>query len=73
MADDKNPAENFGYTPLHFAALNDQLDICKLIIDNVDDKHPINNDGKTPKDLAITNSGPDLEGQRQVSELFDES
>ena len=70
----KNPADNRGFTPLHNAAKWGYLDIMRLIIGHVEDKYPVNNDGKTPKDLAMhyfTNNGPDLEGQRQVSKLFE--
>ena len=45
--ENKNPASNGGWTPLHSAASFGHLDICKLIIDNVDNKLPVNDDGKT--------------------------
>ena len=49
--EDKNPANIFGRTPLHFAAYNGHVDVCKLIIDNVDNKHPKDENGRTPKDM----------------------
>ena len=36
----KNPRDNYGYTPLHYAAESGYLAICKLIITNVEDKNP---------------------------------
>ena len=39
-----------GMTPLHYAAFNGHLRVCKLIIENVSDKNPssVNSDGNTP-------------------------
>ena len=62
---DKNPANKFGETPLHFAAMDGHLDVCRLIIDNVNDKHPVTNFGDTPKDLAVENN------HVVVSQLFE--
>jgi len=47
-AQDKNPADNSGWTPLHEAAMNGRLEICRCILENVQDKNPANNDGHTP-------------------------
>ena len=41
-AEDKNPKDNFGFTPLHLAAENGHLELCQLIIENVQDKNPKN-------------------------------
>ena len=49
---DKNPGTNGGWTPLHFAAENKDLPICRLIMETVLDKNPATNDGTTPFDLA---------------------
>ena len=38
-ADDKNPNDIYGLTPLHQAAENGHLSICQLIVENVDDKN----------------------------------
>ena len=35
-------------TPLHFAAHNGHLEVCKLIMDNIADKNPANREGETP-------------------------
>ena len=53
--DDKNPANNGGFTPLHIAAKNGYFEICKLIIDNVDHTNPADNNGSTPLYLAAQN------------------
>ena len=55
---DVNPKDNFGNTPLHYAACGGELHcygrlaVFKYIIENVAEKNPSNNDGKTPLDLA---------------------
>ena len=60
----KNPANNDGWTPIHTAAINSNLEICRLIVNNVDNKHPINNEGKTPKNTT------DEKNYTSVSQLF---
>jgi ankyrin repeat protein len=47
-AKDKNPADKDGWTPLHCAVRNDQLEIVKLILDYANDKNPANKNGRTP-------------------------
>ena len=54
--DDKNPRENDGHTPLHYAAQEGNLEICRLMMENIDDKNPVTNDGRTPQDLARQNN-----------------
>ena len=55
---DVNPKDNFGNTPLHYAARggklqwHGRLSVFKYIIENTSEKNPRNNDGKTPLDLA---------------------
>ena len=52
---DKNPKNENGDTPLHQAAKNGFLEICKLICQHAKDTHPEcikNNSGQTPIDLA---------------------
>ena len=50
--EDKNPADENGTTPLHFAAEKGYLAICLLIMDHAVDLQPKNKEGKTPYDLA---------------------
>ena len=52
-ADDKNPKDISGWTPLHWAASNGHLSVCQLIVENVDDKNPKSNGGMTPLQLAV--------------------
>ena len=49
---DKNPKDNSGMTPLHYAARGGYLEICELILSNIEDKYPKNNIGETPLMLA---------------------
>ena len=53
-----------GKTPLHEAASNGRLEVCRLIIDSVRDKNPERDDGVTPLDLAIS------KGHKKVMNLF---
>ena len=48
----KNPVNDTGYTPLHYAAMLKDLDIYKLIANNIEDKHPKDNMGTTPFHIA---------------------
>ena len=41
-----------GWTPLHCAAENGHLSVCKLIVENVDDKNPKDFMGTTPIHLT---------------------
>ena len=50
--DDKNPAMDDGWTPLHLAAKNGHLEIYKLISKNVSVKNPKTNSGVTAQELA---------------------
>ena len=40
VVEDKNPKDQFGKTPLHWAAGNGHRLICKMIMDEVEDKNP---------------------------------
>ena len=51
-AEDKNPKDLFGSTPLHLAAHGGHLSIFKLLMRYAKDKHPLDNDGMTPLDVA---------------------
>ena len=61
---DKNPSNpQNGRTPLHYAALNGHLKICRLIRANVKDKNPEDFKGVTPHALA----------RKHVDKLFEEN
>ena len=47
-----SPKCNLGQTPLHLAASNGHLDVCKHIMEKSANKNPRNNDGETPLHLA---------------------
>ena len=54
---DKSPRCNSGSTPLHHAASNGHLNVCKYIMDFIKDKSPRDNLGLTPKDVAVKTHG----------------
>jgi ankyrin repeat protein len=54
-SEDKNPRNDKGWTPLHFAAQEGYLNICEFIMNLLEDKNPGNNDGWTPLHLAASN------------------
>ena len=56
-----------GTTPLHFAAYNGHLEVCKLIMDYITDKNPANMKGETPFHFAAKN------GQLAVCQVMIES
>ena len=75
---DKNPKNDENFTPLHMAAMNGHLQVCKLIIENVcenpkprsdrgDSKNPKSCDGTTPLHYAA------LRGHLQVCQLIIEN
>ena len=47
-AEDKNPADQFGITLLHYATMFGHLDIVQFIIERLDDPNPAWHDGYTP-------------------------
>ena len=49
---DKSPRDSYGETPLHGAARNGHLAVCKYIIKITRDKSPKSNSGETPIDVA---------------------
>ena len=59
-SDDKNPANQFGWTPLHSAAQNGQIAVCKFIMENLEDKNPKDTLGITPFDAAAENGHLEL-------------
>merc|ERR1719228_2171738 len=44
----KNDVSEVGQTPIHFAAQNGQLLICKTILSHVENKNPMDKEGHTP-------------------------
>ena len=60
----KNPAGNYGYTPLHYAAQEGHFNVCKLITENVHVKNPSNDQGETPLSLATQS------GHNEICKLF---
>ena len=45
---DKNPADEYGLTLMHWATYRGHLEIVRLFIDHVQDKNPADNSGLTP-------------------------
>ena len=53
---DKNPKRRDGRTPLHCAVLNNSfgnLEMFKILAENLTDKNPAQNNGMTPLDMAV--------------------
>ena len=46
--ENKNPGDNFGNTPLHWATHDGNLALCMFIINKVEVKNPADNHGWTP-------------------------
>ena len=61
---DRNPRDNHGQTPLHLAAKNGHLKVCKAIIKEADDKNPKDNRGMTPFHIAA------LMGHEKICKVF---
>ena len=57
---EKNPSDNSGKIPLHYAAKNGHLDICKLIYENINNKSQSDNFGQTPLHYAAENGHLDI-------------
>ena len=58
--EDRNPSNEWGETPLHYAAMYGHLDVCELIIQSVDEKNPKNNEGNTPLHQAAGHGHVDV-------------
>ena len=50
---DKNPSENNGWTPLHWAARMGHIKVIKAILNQVSNKNPVDIDGETPKEIFL--------------------
>ena len=59
-AQDKNPADEDGWTPLHEAAKRGYLEIFSLIFENTQDKNPASTSGFTPLHLAAEDGHLDI-------------
>ena len=56
----ENPMDKNGKTPLHQAAENGNLDLCKQILENTNDIFPKMNNGNTPSHLAVANNNKEI-------------
>ena len=63
-AEDKNPADVHGWTPLHGAASNGQAELCHLIISNIDNKNPADKYGMTPLHMAANGADEEVANQK---------
>ena len=61
---DKNPTDNEGTTPLHIAASEGNLELCRITINNVNDKNPADNEGHKSLHQALYNTS-----QLQICQL----
>ena len=52
FATNRNPANQWGTTPLHWAAMCGHRDVCQLLLDHVEVKDPADQLGYTPLHLA---------------------
>ena len=50
--------------PLHMAANNGHLEVCRAIMEKVENKNPVDNNGQTPKEIA------ESRGHLMVVQLF---
>ena len=64
FATNRNPANQWGTTPLHWAAMCGHLDVCQLLLHHVEVKDPVNQYGETPLHLAA------MCGHRDVCQLL---
>ena len=49
---DKDPRDNDGRTPMHWAAIFGEAEVCKVLLQNGADKNLRDDDGRTPLDHA---------------------
>ena len=56
----ENPMDKNGKTPLHQAAENGNLELCKQILENTNDIFPKMNNGNTPSHLAVANNNKEI-------------
>ena len=53
--EDKNPIDQNGMTPFHYATESGLTNVCRLIIENIDNKNSAAPNGCTPLHLAAKN------------------
>ena len=53
--EDLNLPDEDSVTPLHFAANENHLEICQIILEKAKEKNPKDNKGVTPSQMAIEN------------------
>ena len=63
---DKNPEDNVGFTPLHYAAILDNLEIFKFIVTNVENENPVKGSGIMPYHCAI------YLGKKEICQFIEE-
>jgi len=51
-----NKTDWFGYNCIHYACMQNNFDMCKLLLDNCNKKKLINSYNLTPLDIAVSNS-----------------
>ena len=64
---DKNPANKYGFTPLHDAAEKGQLEVCKWYLENIYEIYPEDDDGLTPYRVA------EMMGMEEIMNLFEDT
>ena len=67
--ENRNPANNDGMSPLHYAAENGHLDIVKYIAEHLENKNPANNFGWTPLHFAAKKDYLEFEHTRWSFEV----
>ena len=60
MSKDKCPKDNNGRVPLHMAAREGHLPVCRLILETAEDKNPMDNFKMTPYQFALQNGHHDV-------------
>ena len=55
-----NVADNFGKSPIHFAAQNGHLEIVRLLMKTSNNPNAPDNSGMTPENLAMQNGHHDI-------------
>lgn len=67
---DKNPSNNIRKTPLHWAAENGNLALCKLIVTNVEEKNPQDIYQNTPLHYAATSGHLEVNDTKELVQIL---